>query len=94
MTALFTLAYNRAILEWATRLMEQSASQVVRFFVHEVNGQEILLDPVFDSRPVFIIGSDPRSQLVLQDGLAAAAHAIVSTKVAMYTLFPRSRMSG
>lgn len=70
-------------------IMEQSALQVVSFFVHEATGQEILLDPILDTRPVFIIGSDPRSQYVVQDTLAAPAHVVVSRKEGSYFIGPR-----
>src|SRR5688500_6145614 len=70
-------------------MTEQSTLQVVSFFVHEANGQEVLLDPVLNERPVFIVGSDPRSQLVLQDTLVAPAHVIVNRKEGHYFIGPR-----
>jgi thiol-disulfide isomerase/thioredoxin len=70
-------------------MTEQSTLQVVSFFVHEAYGQEVLLDPVLNERPVFIIGSDPRSQLVLQDTLVAPAHVVVNRKEDHYFIGPR-----
>jgi thiol-disulfide isomerase/thioredoxin len=70
-------------------MIEQSALQVVSFFVHEATGQESLLDPVLNEHPVFIIGSDPRGQLVLQDTLVAPAHIVVNRKEDHYFVGPR-----
>jgi hypothetical protein len=51
------------------------------------DGDEVGLSDVLTERPVFLIGSDPRSHLVLED--AAPAHATVTRRDDTYSIQPR-----
>ena len=60
--------------------MEQAGTKLVSFFVVENTGQEVLVSPVLDERPTFIIGSDARNPLRLDDPSVESAHAMVTLK--------------
>lgn len=69
--------------------MDQNRVQTVSFFAVEGYGQSVPINPVLETRPVFVIGSDPRAQLLLDDPAAAPAHAVVTGKDGVYTIEPR-----
>lgn len=69
--------------------MEQPGLNIVSLFVVEDSGQEVLVSPVLDTRPAFIIGGDPRNHLHLDDSEVASGHALVTRKDGNYFIEAR-----
>lgn len=60
---------------------------LVSFFT--IDRREVSVTDVLAQRPAFIIGSDPRGHLVLNEPGIAPAHALVTTKQGQYFIEPR-----
>ncbi len=60
---------------------------LVSFFT--IDRREVSVTDVLAQRPAFIIGSDPRGHLVLNEVEVAPAHASVITKQGQYFIEPR-----
>ena len=69
--------------------MDTLAEQSIRYLTVEATGQRALLDPVLESHPVFLIGSDPRSHLQLIDPQIAPSHAVLSRRGTELAIAPR-----
>lgn len=72
--------------------METTELIPVSFFVVESGpavGREIIITDALESQPVFIIGSDARANLRLDDAEAAPAHAIIQRHGNAYQIEPR-----
>jgi pSer/pThr/pTyr-binding forkhead associated (FHA) protein len=52
--------------------------RLIAFF--RIGGREVDVTSVLESRPTFVIGSDPRSHLMLLEPSVAASHAMVSLR--------------
>jgi thiol-disulfide isomerase/thioredoxin len=70
-------------------VMDQPGFNLVSYFVIEGSGEEVLVSPVLDSRRMFTVGSDARSQLHLDTPDVEASHAVVSRKDEDYFIQPR-----
>jgi hypothetical protein len=69
--------------------MDQPGFNLVSYFVIEGSGEEVLVSPVLDSRPMFTIGNDARSHLHLDAPDVQVSHAVVSRKDGDYFIQPR-----
>lgn len=69
--------------------MEQPGLRQVSLFVIEADGREVLITPVLDTQPVFIIGSDPRAALRIDDPAVATSHAVIKRSADVYSIDAR-----
>jgi hypothetical protein len=91
LTLVSPLAYNQAIIQRKMVAMEQPGLNVVSLFVIEDSGQEVLVSPVLDTHPAFIIGGDLRNHLHLDDSAVVSGHALVTRKDGNYFIEARYR---